>query len=187
MATPNFAKKNPFMGMTVKQMKEYYDKKVRGKNLSTAQLKNMADQMQAAKKAVPKAKPAASKPSQSTRPSTRSSSRSQTRSSTTTTTKTSKTSAQANKGTGRDGKFGTGTQGRGRPSSSTVSETERRRRARRGGSATRSVNAKEVFQGAARFVDAKLRLTHKKGDIKKVGNKTYRWDGKKWNLIHRPF
>ena len=92
MATPNFAKKNPFMGMTVKQMKEYYDKKVRGKNLSAAQLKNMADQMQSAKKAAPKAKPAASKPSQSTRPSTRSSSRSQTRSSTTATTKTSQSS-----------------------------------------------------------------------------------------------
>ena len=58
MATPNFAKKNPFMGMTVKQMKDHYDKKVRGKKLSTAQLKNMADQMQAAKKAAPKAKPA---------------------------------------------------------------------------------------------------------------------------------
>ena len=71
MATPNFAKKNPFMGMTVKQMKDHYDKKVRGKKLSTAQLKNMADQMQAAKKAAPmpkaapkaKAKPAASKSS----------------------------------------------------------------------------------------------------------------------------
>lgn len=67
MATPNFAKKNPFMGMTVKQMKEHYDKKVRGKNLSASELKRMADQMQAAKKAAPKAKPAASKPRQTTR------------------------------------------------------------------------------------------------------------------------
>ena len=67
MATPNFAKKNPFMGMTVAQMKSYYDKKVRGKKLSAAQLKNMADQMQAAKKAASKAKPAASKPRQTTR------------------------------------------------------------------------------------------------------------------------
>ena len=57
MATPNFAKKNPFMGMTVKQMKTYYDNKVRGKKLSAKQLKAMADQMQAAKKAAPKAKP----------------------------------------------------------------------------------------------------------------------------------
>ena len=62
MASPNFAKKNPFMGMTVAQMKAYYDKKVRGKKLSAAELKNMANQMQAAKKAAPKAKPAASKP-----------------------------------------------------------------------------------------------------------------------------
>ena len=62
MATPNFAKKNPFMGMTVAQMKSYYDKKVRGKKLSASELKRMADQMQAAKKAAPKAKPAAPKP-----------------------------------------------------------------------------------------------------------------------------
>ena len=67
MATPNFAKKNPFMGMTVAQMKSYYDKKVRGKKLSASELKRMADQMQAAKKAAPKAKPAASKPRQTTR------------------------------------------------------------------------------------------------------------------------
>ena len=67
MATPNFAKKNPFMGMTVAQMKSYYDKKVRGKKLSAKELKAMADQMQAAKKAAPKAKPAASKPRQTTR------------------------------------------------------------------------------------------------------------------------
>ena len=66
MATPNFAKKNPFMGMTVAQMKAYYDKKVRGKKLSASELKRMADQMQAAKKAAPKAKPAASKPRQTT-------------------------------------------------------------------------------------------------------------------------
>jgi|TARA_R100000479_G_C6293386_1_gene167455 hypothetical protein len=59
MASPNFAKKNPFMGMTVAQMKAYYDKKVRGKKLSAAELKSMANQMQAAKKAAPKAKPAA--------------------------------------------------------------------------------------------------------------------------------
>lgn len=66
MASPNFAKKNPFMGMTVKQMKTYYDNKVRGKKLSAKELKAMADQMQAAKKAAPKAKPAASKPRQTT-------------------------------------------------------------------------------------------------------------------------
>ncbi len=67
MASPNFAKKNPFMGMTVKQMKTYYDNKVRGKKLSAKELKAMADQMQAAKKAAPKAKPAAPKPRQTTR------------------------------------------------------------------------------------------------------------------------
>ena len=67
MATPNFAKKNPFMGMTVAQMKAHYDKKVRGKNLTLEQKRHLADQMQAAKKAASKAKPAASKPRQTTR------------------------------------------------------------------------------------------------------------------------
>jgi hypothetical protein len=66
MATPNFAKKNPFMGMTVKQMKDHYDKKVRGAGLSLEQKKNLANQMQAAKKAAPKAKTAAPKPRQTT-------------------------------------------------------------------------------------------------------------------------
>ena len=67
MATPNFAKKNPFMGMTVAQMKEHYDKKVRGKGLKAKDLKVLADQMQAAKKAAPKPKAAAPKPRQTTR------------------------------------------------------------------------------------------------------------------------
>ena len=59
MASPNFAKKNPFMGMTVAQMKKYYDSKVRGKGLKAKDLKVLADQMQAAKKAAPKPKPKA--------------------------------------------------------------------------------------------------------------------------------
>jgi len=62
MATPNFAKKNPFMGMSVKDMKDHYDKKVRGKKLTLEQKRHLADQMQAARKAAPKAK---SKPVQS--------------------------------------------------------------------------------------------------------------------------
>ena len=63
MASPNFAKKNPFMGMTVAQMKKYYDSKVRGKGLKAKDLKVLANQMQAAKKAAPKASaPKASTP-----------------------------------------------------------------------------------------------------------------------------
>ena len=68
MASPNFAQKNPFMGMTVAEMKNHYDKKVRGKKLTLEQKKNLANQMQAAKKAAPKAKPAAkAKPKQTTK------------------------------------------------------------------------------------------------------------------------
>lgn len=63
MASPNFAKKNPFMGMTVAQMKKYYDSKVRGKKLKAKDLKVLADQMQAAKKAAPKPKAATPKTS----------------------------------------------------------------------------------------------------------------------------
>ena len=63
MASPNFAKKNPFMGMTVAQMKKYYDSKVRGKGLKAKDLKVLADQMQAAKKAAPKPKAATPKTS----------------------------------------------------------------------------------------------------------------------------
>ena len=58
MASPNFAKKNPFMGMSIAEMKKYYDTKVRGKNLKAKDLKVIADQMQAAKKSAPKAKAA---------------------------------------------------------------------------------------------------------------------------------
>ena len=68
MASPNFAKKNPFMGMTVAQMKKYYDSKVRGKGLKAKDLKVLASQMQAAKKAAPK--PKAAKSTTSTKSST---------------------------------------------------------------------------------------------------------------------
>ena len=66
MASPNFAKKNPFMGMTVAQMKKYYDSKVRGKGLKAKDLKVLANQMQAAKKAAPKASAPKAKPRQTT-------------------------------------------------------------------------------------------------------------------------
>ena len=86
MASPNFAKKNPFMGMTVAQMKKYYDNKVRGKKLKAKDLKVLADQMQAAKKAAPKSKAA-------------------TKSSTTTTKSSTTTTAKSNTGSGVHGQF----------------------------------------------------------------------------------
>ena len=73
MASPNFAKKNPFMGMTVAQMKKYYDSKVRGKGLKAKDLKVLASQMQAAKKAAPKSKAAAPKTSTKSTTTTKSS------------------------------------------------------------------------------------------------------------------
>ena len=73
MASPNFAKKNPFMGMTVADMKNHYDTKVRGKKLKAKELKVLADQMQAAKKAAPKPKAAAPKTSTKSTTTTKSS------------------------------------------------------------------------------------------------------------------
>ena len=113
--------------------------------------------------------------------------------------KTSNPKSQANTGTGRDGKPGTGTSGQLMPSdppgmrqtrgSDKTKRTRSRAENRRstGGTKNRSVNAVEQLKGAIKFVDTKLRLTHKKGQTKKVGNKTYRWDGKKWQLLNRPF
>ncbi len=56
--------RNPFMGKSVAEMKKIYDDNYRGKGLSAAKLSKVADQMQAAKKALPtaKSKPAAKKP-----------------------------------------------------------------------------------------------------------------------------
>lgn len=109
--------------------------------------------------------------------------------------KPAKPSAQANKGSGRDGKFGAGTYGKGRPSDKKKdqpkSETKqqgglRSRSKKRAGSGTK-VNVKKALSNFAKTVDEKLKLTHKKGDTKKVGRNTYQWDGKRWQKISSPF
>lgn len=103
-----------------------------------------------------------------------------------------KPSAKANRGSGRDGKFGTGTYGQGRPSdakSAKKPQTKKVKGSRRrytGGTRTKT-NVGQALTNFAKSVDKTLKLTHKKGDTKKVGNKTYRWNGKKWQLLNRPF
>ena len=101
-----------------------------------------------------------------------------------------KPSAKANKGSGRDGKFGTGTYGQGRPSDPAKKPQAKKvkgsRRRYTGGTRTKT-NVGQALTNFAKSVDKTLKLTHKKGDTKKVGNKTYRWDGKKWQLLNRPF
>jgi hypothetical protein len=60
------------------------------------------------------------------------------------------------------------------------------RRRYSGGTRTQT-NVGQALTNFAKSVDKTLKLTHKKGDTKKVGNKTYRWNGKKWQLLNRPF
>lgn len=109
--------------------------------------------------------------------------------------KPAKPSAQANKGSGRDGKFGTGTYGKGRPSdkkkNQPKSETRqqgglRSRSKKRAGSGT-SVNVQQAISNFIKTIDKGLKLTHKKGDTKKVGRNTFRWDGKRWVKLNTPF
>ena len=64
------AASNPYMGMSVADMKRKYDTEIRGKKLSAKQLSVIANQMQAAKKAGLKSKPKASKPAPNTTSST---------------------------------------------------------------------------------------------------------------------
>ena len=61
------AASNPYMGMSVADMKKKYDTQIRGKKLSAKDLSVIANQMQAAKKASLKSKPASTKPA-STKP-----------------------------------------------------------------------------------------------------------------------
>jgi hypothetical protein len=109
--------------------------------------------------------------------------------------KASKPSAQANKGSGRAGKFGTGTYGKGRPSDKKKDQPKsqtkqqgglRSRSKKRAGSGT-SVDVKKGLSNLAKTIDKKLKLTYKKGDTVKVGRNTFQWDGKRWNKLNTPF
>lgn len=106
-----------------------------------------------------------------------------------------KPSAQANKGSGRDGTFGTGTYGKGRPSDNKKEQPKPKAktpvRRRRGSGVRRTgkqgVNVGQALRNFVTSVDKNLKLTHKKGDVKKVGRSTFRWDGKRWVKLNRPF
>jgi hypothetical protein len=115
-------------------------------------------------KAKPTAKPAQTKP----------------------TTKPAAKSSKPNTGTGRDGKFGQGTYGSGRPSDG---KPKTKPKQGRGGSRARVNPDRKTtsIQDVIKNVDNMLRLTHKKGDIKKVGGSTYRWNGRRWEKLNRPF
>jgi hypothetical protein len=102
------------------------------------------------------------------------------------TTKPVTKSSKPNTGTGRDGKFGRGTYGSGRPSDG---KPKTKPKQGRGGSRAR-VNPDRKTTSVADVIknlDNMLKLTHKKGDIKKVGGSTYRWNGRRWEKLNRPF
>ena len=60
------------------------------------------------------------------------------------------------------------------------------RRPPRAGSGTK-INVGKAVKNFAKAVDKKLKLTHKKGDVKKVGRSTFMWNGKRWEKQNRPF
>ena len=102
------------------------------------------------------------------------------------TTKPVTKSSKPNTGTGRDGKFGRGTYGSGRPSDGKPKTKPKRGRA--GSRARVNPNRKTTsIQDVIEKMDSMLKLTHKKGDIKKVGGSTYRWNGRRWEKLNRPF
>lgn len=102
------------------------------------------------------------------------------------TTKPVTKSSKPNTGTGRDGKFGRGTYGSGRPSDG---KPKTKPKQHRGGSRSNpGTNRKTTsIQDVIKNVDNMLKLTHKKGDTKKIGNSTYRWNGRRWEKLNRPF
>ena len=83
------------------------------------------------------------------------------------TTKPVTKSSKANTGTGRDGKFGQGTYGSGRPSDG---KPKTKLKQGRGGSRARVNPDRKTtsVQDVIEKMDSMLKLTHKKGDIKKL-------------------
>ena len=102
------------------------------------------------------------------------------------TTKPVTKSSKGNTGTGRDGKFGRGTYGSGRPSDG---KPKTKPKQGRGGSRARVNPDRKTtsISDVIKKMDSMLKLTHKKGDIKKVGGSTYRWNGRRWEKLNRPF
>jgi len=175
---------NPFFGKTKAEMKKIYDEKIRKAGKSGEELRKIASQMQSALKSAPKGKPkaqpAASKPKT-----------------------TPKADPQRNTGSGRDGSFGLGTSGKGRPSGKgkptdkpagydpkgpTVyrkktepKKTEVKGSRKRFQKPTRKgLGIKEAVSKAVKALDKGLKLTYKKGDKKKVGGITYVHNGKRF-------
>ena len=154
--------------------------KKRWSSMTPAQRKSNVENFRSAAKGKPKSQPAASKPKT-----------------------TPKADPQRNTGSGRDGSFGLGTSGKGRPSGKgkptdkpgqynpqgkTIyrdkpkpKKTEVKGSRRRFQKPTRNgLGIKEAVSKAVKAVDKGLKLTYKKGDKKKVGGITYVHNGKRF-------
>ena len=179
---------NPFLGKTKAQMQKIYDDKIRKAGKSGEELRKIASQMQSALKKAPKNKPKQStpKPAASTpKPQTQA------------------TDPQRNTGSGRDGTFGSGTSGQGRPSGKTKptdkpagydpkgktvyrTKTEPQKKKVKGSrkrfqkTTRQGLGIKEAASKAVKTIDKALKLTYKKGDKKKIGNITYIHNGKRF-------
>lgn len=177
-------KANKFMGLSDAEIKRRYtsmsqaEKKANGIAMAKASQANKANK---AKKNKPAAsKPAASKPK----------------------APTTQSDPQRNTGSGRDGSFGLGTSGKGRPSGKSKptdkpaqydpkgptvlrKKTEPKKTEVKGSRRRFQPSKKtDVKQAIAKFSDA-LRLTYKKGQLVRRGNKVYRSDGKGgFTLVH---
>ena len=152
------AASNPYMGLSVADMKRKYDTEIRGKKLSAKQLNVIANQMQAAKKAGLKSKPKASKPAAS-KPKASKPAASKPKASTpapkpTSSTPQPKPSAD-------------------KPKPSATPKSRRRGAGVRNGR-NRTKNQMKIVKKALSG------LTHKKGDTKKVNGITYVHDGKRF-------
>ena len=149
------AASNPYMGLSVADMKRKYDTEIRGKKFSAKELSVIANQMQAAKKAGLKSKPKASKPAAS-KPKASTPAPKPTSPTPTPKPSENKPKPSADK-----------------PKPSATPKSRRRGAGVRNGR-NRTKNQMKIVKKALSG------LTHKKGDTKKVNGITYVHDGKRF-------
>ena len=149
------AASNPYMGLSVADMKRKYDTEIRGKKFSAKELSVIANQMQAAKKAGLKSKPKASKPAAS-KPKASTPAPKPTSPTPTPKPSENKPKPSADK-----------------PKPSATPKSRRR------GAGVR--NGRNRIKNQMKIVKKALSgLTHKKGDTKKVNGITYVHNGKRF-------
>ena len=184
MANTNTSQRIKTAGNPFTKDKTLAAMKRRWSNMTPAQRKANVENFRSAAKGKPKGGATSTKPPASK-------------------TSTPKADQQRNTGSGRDGSFGLGTSGKGRPSGKgkptdkpgqynpkgkTIyrdqpkpKKTEVKGSRKRFQKSTRNgLGIKEAISNAVKAVDKGLKLTYKKGDKKKVGGITYVHNGKRF-------